>query len=304
MTARTEARPASAGPVPVPAASVPADPLYDRVARRSARAVIAGYSTSFGWACRLLAEPVRTHVRDVYALVRVADELVDGPAAGDPGTGAQLDALERETLDAVATGRSANLVVHAFALTARACGIGPDLIRPFFASMRTDLSVTSHDENTLADYVYGSAEVVGLMCLRVFVAAPDAAGRAGYRDLAPGARRLGAAFQKVNFLRDLGADEELRGRTYLPGTGGRLDAARRDQILDDIDADLAVAATAVARLPRSSRRAVSAAHGLFAALSRRLRRVPPGRLRRTRVRVPAAGKAWILGRALVLGGRS
>jgi 15-cis-phytoene synthase len=285
--------------------STTADPLYDRVAQESARAVIAGYSTSFGWACRLLTEPVRTHVRNVYALVRVADELVDGPAAAaDPArAGKELDALEAQTLDSVTTGHSTNLVVHAFALTARACGIGPDLVTPFFASMRTDLSVTTHDARTLQDYVYGSAEVVGLMCLRVFLAAPDAGGAASYDDLAPGARRLGAAFQKVNFLRDLGADQDLRGRTYLPGTD-RLGAARRDELLDDIDADLAAAAVAVAQLPPSSRRAVRAAHDLFAALSRRLRAVPAGRLRAARVRVPNRGKAWILVRACVVGGRT
>ena len=288
-----------------PAAGVPADPLYDRVAQRSARAVIAGYSTSFAWACRLLSEPVRTQVRNVYALVRVADELVDGPMVPDPArAGPLLDALEAQTLDAVRTGYSSNLVVHAFALTARACGIGPELIAPFFASMRTDLTVTAHDEATLRDYVYGSAEVVGLMCLRAFLAAPDADGRVGYADLAPGARRLGAAFQKVNFLRDLGADQDLRGRTYLPGTDRRLDAARRDRLLDEIDADLAAAAVALAQLPPSSRRAVRAAHGLFAALSHRLRAVPAGRLRATRVRVPNPAKGWILVRACVAGGRS
>src|SRR5690606_29218355 len=112
-----------------------------------------------------------------------------------------------ETTSALATGRSANLIVHAFACTARSYGIDRELVDPFFASMRADLSVQQHDAASLAVYVHGSAEVVGLMCLRVFVAGDEAA----YRRLAPGAGRLGAAFQKVNFLRDLAQDAEALG---------------------------------------------------------------------------------------------
>ncbi|MGO1199413.1 MAG: phytoene/squalene synthase family protein, partial [Dermabacteraceae bacterium] len=177
---------------------------YDRVAQRSAGCVIAGYSTSFGWATRLLEEPVRTHVRSIYALVRIADETVDDP---DPTFSAAersrlLEGLAAETARAVAGARSTNLVVQAFALTARRSGIGPALIDPFFASMRADLSVAEHDEASLAEYVHGSAEVVGLMCLRVFLDGDDAA----CARLAPAASALGAAFQKVNFLRDLAED--------------------------------------------------------------------------------------------------
>ena len=282
-----------------------ADPLYDRVAQRSAGAVISGYSTSFAWACRLLAEPVRTQVRSIYALVRVADELVDGPTGADPGHAAELlDEFEAHTTTAVHDGHSTNLVIHAFALTARSVGIDATLITPFFTSMRTDLQVTRHDERSFREYVYGSAEVVGLMCLRAFLAAPDATPSPGYAELAPGAQRLGAAFQKVNFLRDLGADLDLRGRSYFPGLDvDHLSPAQRDSLLDDIDADLAVAQQAIDRLPRSSRRAVAAAHHLFAALSHRLRTVPPSQLRRTRVRVPTASKGWILMRAYAAGGR-
>lgn len=291
---------------PVPSLRlVTSDPVYDAVAQHAAAAVIDGYSTSFGWACRLLREPVRTHVRNIYALVRLADEVVDGRAgAGDPEhAGAVLTALEEETYEALRTGRSTNLVVHAFAITARAVGIGPELLVPFFASMRTDLTVTAHDARSLDAYVYGSAEVVGLMCLRAFVAAPDARG-VSYARLSPGARRLGAAFQKVNFLRDLADDHDRLGRTYFPDVDvERLDDARRDQLLDDIDADLAAAARAAAQLPPSSRSAVLAAHGLFAELSARLRRTPAAELRRRRVRVPGPRKAVVVGRAVVRGRR-
>lgn len=272
--------------------------LYDRVAQRSAGCVIAGYSTSFGWATRLLEEPVRTHVRSLYALVRLADEIVDDPDSGlDPAARARaLEELAAETARAVGGTRSTNLVVQAFAITARRHGIGPELIDPFFDSMRADLTVTAHDPESLALYVHGSAEVVGLMCLRVFVDGDEAAAAR----LAPAASALGAAFQKVNFLRDLAEDHDGLGRDYVPGVDvDRLDDAQRDLLLDDIDADLARAATALPHLPSSSRAAVTAAHGLYSALSRRLRRTPAAQIRRTRVRVPEPEKALVIARALL-----
>jgi 15-cis-phytoene synthase len=287
----------------LPGRAVAADPasVYDDVARASAALVIRRYSTSFGLASRLLAHPVRAHVGNVYALVRLADELVDAPrpGAGPSEQRALLDALESEVARALVTGHSANLVVHAFAGTARTCGIGSDLTAPFFASMRTDLERDTHDAESFARYVYGSAEVVGLMCLRVFLL-DQRDPVTGYADLAPGARALGAAFQKINFLRDLAEDSAVLGRQYFPG----VDAARftdfqRLALLDDIDADLRAAEPALARLPDSSRRAVQIAHALFAELSRRLRHTSAAEIRVRRVRVPGPAKALVVARCLV-----
>jgi phytoene synthase len=284
------------------ASATPAE-QYDRVAAESARLVIRHYSTSFGLACRLLDEPIRTHVRNVYALVRVADELVDAPRAGATGEDRQalLAAFEEETLAAMARRHSANLVVHAFARTSAQCGIETALVTPFFASMRTDLDRDRHDHASFADYIYGSAEVVGLMCLRAFsLEEPDP--REAYEALAPGARRLGAAFQKLNFLRDLADDQRQLGRCYFPDIDPhRLTAAQRDALLDDIDADLEAAAVAVARLPTGCRSAVRLAHALFAELSRRLRHVPLERLCSERVRVPGPVKARLIARELLRG---
>ena len=274
---------------------------YDVAADASAAVVIDVYSTSFGWACRLLSELERRHVRNIYALVRIADEIVDEPDASWPPEDRLeiLDALEAETYRAMRAGRSANLVVHAFAQTARDYRIGRDLIAPFFSSMRADLSVTRHDEASLARYVHGSAEVVGLMCLRVFVDGDDAT----YERLAPGAARLGAAFQKVNFLRDLAQDHDNLGRTYFPGLApATFSDLHRDALLDGIDADLAAAEQALVRLPAGSRRAVRAAHSLFAELSRRLRATPAAQICTTRVRVPDAVKARLVLQSLVTGG--
>jgi phytoene/squalene synthetase len=269
--------------------------LYDQAARDASATVIERYSTSFALACRLLGPRPRPHVRNVYALVRVADEVVDGPAAAaglSPGAAARvLDDLERETLEAIERGFSANLVVHAFAATARECGIDARLVRPFFGSMRTDLATLHHDAASHDDYVYGSAEVVGLMCLRVFVNAGMPRPVEPASDIADGARRLGAAFQDVNFLRDLDHDAAALGRDYLGLVTG--DATRR-QILDRIDAHLAAAAEVIPLLPDDCRRAVTAAHGLFSELSTRLRDEGGGT---ARVRVPDHVKARVAARA-------
>ncbi|WP_243074599.1 squalene/phytoene synthase family protein [Microbacterium sp. SS28] len=265
--------------------------LYDRTAQDVAASVIAAYSTSFGLASRMLGPRVRPHVRNVYALARIADEIVDGPAeaAGLDHSAERdvLDELEVETLTAIRRGFSANLVVHAFARTARECGIGADLIGPFFASMRTDIETSSHDLASHDAYVYGSAEVIGLMCLQAFVNAGASTPRQPEPVLVEGARRLGAAFQDVNFLRDLDHDASALGRDYLG-------ASSRAEVLARIDADLACAAAVIPLLPADCRRAVTAAHDLFEALARRLRRATPSR---TRVRVPNPVKAALAARA-------
>jgi phytoene synthase len=264
--------------------------LYARVADMTASIVIRRYSTSFGLASRLLAPTVRRHVVNIYALVRIADEVVDGGAAEaglDPiQTSRVLGDLERDTEAAMGQGYSANLVIHAFARTAREVGFGAELTAPFFESMRMDLSKTEHDARSFERYVYGSAEVVGLMCLRAFLHDVEITEDEDAR-LVHGARRLGAAFQKVNFLRDLSDDFETLGRSYFPGVNvDSFTETDKVRLLDDIDADLRVSAAAIPALPSTSRRAVALAHGLFAELAVRLRATPADRLVRSRVRVP------------------
>lgn len=268
---------------------------YSDTASRSAGVVISRYSTSFGMACRLLGPAARRHVENIYALVRVADEAVDGAAAAAgldaEAVGGQLDRLEREVDLALATGYSTNMVVHAYASTARRFGIGPDLTRPFFESMRADLTVARHDGTSLGHYIYGSAEVVGLMCLHVFRAMPGAV--PGHDDeLESAARSLGSAFQKVNFLRDLAADQDDLGRRYLGDAA--FDDAAKSVLVDEIRAELDAAADGITFLAPGARRAVSLAHGLFSALVDRLDSVPASHLLRHRVRVSGPGKAAIL----------
>jgi phytoene synthase len=277
--------------------------LYDRVAEETASVVIRRYSTSFGLAAKLLGPGVRQHVENIYALVRVADEIVDGAAVESgldtAGAARQLNELERETDAAMLEGFSSNLVVHAFALTARETGFGTEYTAPFFDSMRTDLTATEHDTESFDRYVYGSAEVVGLMCLRAFVQG-RALSAAEEERFVTGARALGAAFQKVNFLRDLAADFETLGRSYFPGVS--VDSFTEEdkiRLLDDIDDDLRRSAAVIPDLPASSRKAVALAQGLFAELSVRLRATPAEQLRRVRVRVPNPVKLRIAAGAVV-----
>ncbi len=279
---------------------VPPHRRYDEVAEASAALVIRSYSTSFGLASRLLAPSLRRDVRNIYALVRVADEIVDAPRPdqGSVDRRNELDQLEEQTYAAMTSGSSSNLVVHAFARTARRVGIDLDLVTPFFDSMRSDLTQVRHDFESLAAYIYGSAEVVGLMCLRAFLAGEPKAD-ARYEHLAPGARRLGAAFQKINFLRDFGDDSDGLGRRYLVGLDpDDPDEAAWSLWLDDIDLDLTAAAAVIPELPMSCRVAVCAAHDLFAELTERLRQSSAAEARIRRVRVPNAGKARIAAAAV------
>ncbi|WP_240615226.1 phytoene/squalene synthase family protein [Arthrobacter ruber] len=274
---------------------------YNAAALRTSAEVIRYYSTSFGLAARTLDRTTRSSIEAVYALVRVADEIVDGAAAGAglPASAVErlLDDLERETEAALATGYSANLVVHAFAVTARATGIGTDLTRPFFASMRADITQREHTPESFDLYVYGSAEVVGLMCLRTFLAGRTATPEED-AVLVDGARHLGAAFQKINFLRDLAEDFSTLGRSYFPGIRpGSFTEADKIRLLDDIDADLRISAAALPGLPPTPRRAVALAQGLFAELAARLRRTPADELLRARIRVPNPVKLRILAQA-------
>lgn len=279
--------------------------LYDAAADEVAGVVIRRYSTSFGLASRLLGPGIRQHVENIYALVRVADEIVDGgvvEAGLDQAAAARyLDELEADTNQAMENGYSSNLVVHAFARTAREVGFGRELTEPFFHSMRMDLTDTEHDQASFDLYVYGSAEVVGLMCLRAFLQEAPPTPEQNER-MVRGARALGAAFQKVNFLRDLSADFETLGRSYFPGV--RVDSFTEEEkhrLLDDIDDDLRMSAAVLPDLPASSRKAVALAQGLFAELAARLRRTPASELVRARVRVPDPVKLRIA--ASVLAGR-
>ncbi len=279
--------------------------LYSMAAQRAAREVIYSYSTSFGLATRLLGKKYQSHVENIYALVRVADEIVDGSAAEAkelaPGVIPEklLSEFEEETYRAMELGYSTNLVIHAFAQTARYAGIGKDIVEPFFFSMRQDLTETVHDQASFEKYVYGSAEVVGLMCLAVFMA--EGSYTAEEREqLVRGARALGSAFQKVNFLRDLAADFKRLGRSYFPGViVDSFNEETKMQLVKDIDADLAVSSDSLGLLPTSARRAVTAAQLLFESLNRQIEKTPASELIDRRISVSSSKKLLVLIRSMI-----
>lgn len=268
--------------------------------------VIGSYSTSFGLSSRLLGRRHRRHVRNIYALVRVADEIVDG-VASEAGLdlGEQRDALDRYEADthrALRTGYSTDLVIHAFARSARLAGIDESLTRPFFDSMRADLAASAStqavfDEVAHAKYVYGSAEVVGLMCLRVFIRDQPLQADDVQR-LEHGARQLGAAFQNINFLRDLRDDTARLGRSYL-GNRDRLTDQDLSQWIAEIRAQLADAKQTLTLLPRDARAAVRSALALFETLTNRVAKTAAADLYRRRIRVPNAVKLWLVTRAVI-----
>ena len=279
--------------------------LYTTVAQKTASLVIRDYSTSFGLASRILGRESRQHIDNVYALVRLADEVVDGVAveAGLASSKVRLslDELERETYSAMESGYSTNLIVHAFAYTAREVGIAHDIVEPFFTSMRMDLSDRTYTQESFDTYVYGSAEVVGLMCLAVFIR-DNKPTPAESTILVAGARSLGAAFQKVNFLRDLSADVDGLGRSYFPGVQiDTFSESDKTRICDDIDNDLERAAATMPLLPADARRAVGLAHGLFASLNAKIRRTPAEILKTSRIRVSDPEKFLIAARVIIGG---
>lgn len=259
--------------------------LYDTTSYAASKLVTNAYSTSFGLSIRLFHASLRPHIYAIYGFVRIADEIVDsydGPDQRD-----LLDNLELEAQDAIETGYSTNPIVHAFALTARRFNITDDLIAPFFDSMRMDLSPQTFDQTVYESYIYGSAEVVGLMCLKVFLNNEIA-----YEELAKSAGKLGAAYQKVNFLRDIAADSKGLGRWYFPiGSATSFDETTKQTIIGDIRADFTAAQKGIADLPQSSRHAVTLSFRYYSQLLEKIEQTPASELLQTRIRINNAHKA-------------
>jgi len=262
--------------------------LYNKFAQDTARRMTVAYSTSFSSASSLFDKSIRQDIYNIYGLVRLADEIVD--TYSGPNQIEMLDRLESDTYASLQTGYSTNLIVQAFIITAQKFNIEADLIAPFFESMRTD-SRDDYKPSQYQQYIYGSAEVVGLMCLSVFVD-----GQAERFDkLKPGACALGAAFQKVNFLRDMAADFAQLGRYYFPtGSFDKFDELCKAQIVDDIRQDFAVAKPAIMALPKTARPAVSLAFRYYLELLKKLHATPAEVIKQQRVRVGNINKLRLL----------
>ena len=261
--------------------------LYTKTSYQLARTLTLNYSTSFGKSSKLFSKDIRDHIYAIYGLVRVADEIVDTYKGN--GMGQLLDELETHTLQALKTGFSPNPLVHAFATTAQQYGIKKDLVRPFFKSMRMDLEFRDYTQKEYETYIYGSAEVIGLMCLKVFCNEKQ------YNKLEDGARALGSAYQKVNFLRDIKADYEERGRIYFPGVEFEsFNDQQKTNILADIKKDFKKAQTAIAKLPDNSKKAVALSFFYYRELLNTLEKATVSDIKQNRLSVSAPKKFTLL----------
>lgn len=268
---------------------------YDRMADRAAAQVIGHYSTSFSLATRVLAPDTRRDIRNLYAVVRIADEIVDGTTAeANECPETALDTYEEQVLHAPRHRFHTDPVLHAWANTYRRCGIRDDHVRAFFSSMRRDTTQTDYSAGDLGAYIYGSAEVIGLMCLDIFLREHDPSEQ-DRRTMEEGARALGSAFQKVNFLRDLGEDSRELGRAYL---GPVLDEDLKHTLTAEITEELDAARAAIPLLPAAARRGVAAAEALFRDLNERIAATPAEDVASARVSVPNHRKFLLTARAI------
>ncbi len=260
-------------------------PLYDRVCQAASRLTTRAYSTSFSLGVRLLAEKFHAPIYGIYGFVRFADEIVDTFHGHDQAN--LLARFEEDTWRALQDGISLNPILHSFGSTVRQYSISHDLIKTFLSSMAMDLSRTDYNREEFNQYVLGSAEVVGLMCLRVFVDGDEEE----YHRLKPAAMRLGAAFQKVNFLRDLKADYLDLGRSYFPQFNWHcFDEQMKAEISAEISADFAAGLEGIRQLSPQCRFGVYTAYVYYRALFKKIHQTAPGRIMEARIRIPNARK--------------
>ncbi len=266
--------------------------LFHTSSEKCSRLVTELYSTSFSSAIRLLHKDLRQPVFNIYGFVRFADEIVDTFHDFDKET--LLAQFKKETYDAIERGISLNPILNSFQQTVIAYNIDHSLIDAFFHSMEMDLTHTQYDCQSYKEYIYGSAEVVGLMCLYVFCEGKKEL----YENLKQPARALGAAFQKVNFLRDIKADYSGLSRIYFPGCDfENFSAAEKRRIEDEIQNDFREAFQGIVRLPLKARFGVYVAYKYYFSLFRKIRRLEPALVKEKRVRIPNYYKAMIILRA-------
>jgi len=269
-------------------------PLFHKVSEQCSCITTKEYSSSFSSAIKLLHKDLRSSIYNIYGLVRFADEIVDTFHDYDKPT--LLKEFKLATYDALDRGISLNPILNSFQLTANKFAIDRKLIDAFFASMEMDLREQCYTEDVYKEYIYGSAESVGLMCLYVFCEGDQDK----YRQLMPAAKSLGAAFQKVNFLRDVKNDHQMLNRTYFPGVNFReFTPAMKQQIEDDISLDFRKAYQGIVKLPWKAKFGVYVAYKYYFSLFNKIKKLQPSRIMDVRIRIPNYGKAMIVVRASV-----
>jgi 15-cis-phytoene synthase len=263
--------------------------LFDSVSAKCSRVTTRAYSTSFSLGIKCLEKELREPIYAIYGFVRFADEIVD--TFHEYNKELLLSRFKTETYQAIEEKISLNPILNSFQKTVNFYGIEPALYDQFLKSMEMDLMNTSYDEQGISEYILGSAEVVGLMSLRVFCKND----KEMYEHLKPSAMKLGSAFQKINFLRDLNADYNQMGRTYFPGVDlSRFDESTKKQLEQDIAADFKAGYEGIKQLPKSARFGVYVAYVYYLALFEKIKNTPSSTVLTKRIRVRNRRKLSIL----------
>ena len=262
--------------------------LYHKISKNISKDVTQTYSTSFSLGIKLLDKSIHNAIYSIYGFVRLADEIVD--SFHDYPKAQMLKEFKEETYKSIERNISVNPILHSFQNVVNEYKIDMSLIDQFLKSMEQDLDDIKYSNDAYKEYIVGSAEVVGLMCLKVFVNGDQKL----YLDLEDSARSLGAAFQKINFLRDVKADYEELGRTYFPGVDlNRFTEEEKFKIEIDIQNDFSDALVGIKKLPRSSRLGVFVAYRYYMSLFKKIKNIPSERLMNERIRVPNSKKLYI-----------
>jgi 15-cis-phytoene synthase len=266
--------------------------LFHELSEQCSKAATEKYSTSFSSAIKLLHNDLRTPIYNIYGFVRFADEIVDTFHAYNKEE--LLVDFKKETYASINRGISLNPILHSFQRTVRQFNISHDLIEAFFNSMEMDLTKTIYNSNGYKEYIYGSAEVVGLMCLYVFCEGD----KDMYTKLKPSAQALGAAFQKVNFLRDVKADYQQLNRSYFPEVDfTNFTTDMKKQIEEDITQDFIHSYEGILQLPVKARFGVYVAYKYYLSLFKKIKKTTPDSILEQRIRIPNYGKAFIVAKA-------
>lgn len=267
-------------------------PLFDNLSVQVSKKFTQTYSTSFSLGIYFLHNRLRGHIYAIYGFVRLADEIVDSFEGYDQRY--LLSNFKKETYDAIDRRISVNPVLNSFQQTVHQFNINPDLIEAFFQSMEMDLENVNYTSEKYQKYIFGSAEVVGLMCLYVFTEGDQRM----YKALKPYAMKLGAAFQKVNFLRDLKEDYHVLGRVYFPNVDltDFTDFTEQSKRLieDEINDDLDIALTGIRELPATSKGGVYLAYVTYRSLFRKIKKLPASRILNERVRINNSKKFGLM----------
>ncbi len=263
--------------------------IFDNVSMKCSKLVTQTYSTSFSLGIRCLHKSLRQPICAIYGFVRFADEIVDSFHEFDKKM--LLDRFKNDTYLAIEEGISLNPILNSFQEAANTYGIERELIDQFLFSMEMDLAKVEYDQDKYEEYILGSAEVVGLMCLRVFCKGNNSQ----YEHLKPYAQKLGSAFQKINFLRDLKADYIELGRNYFPGISLEgFNENEKNAIEKDIENDFSIGLAGIKQLPRSSRFGVYLAYVYYYSLFKKIKNTASANVMTRRIRIPNRHKLSIL----------